>query len=166
MDKPHIHRASKLLITGLAVLLMASSHIIATSGAGVSAQSPATVQVTTVTIPSYPYYEHLEPRYRSEYNMYLYYLDWGAYYNSHPDATPRSLTAVILSWKTTTSNSPSCPKSAGASTVVSSNPPGTTSSTATPSSSRRTGGRLSKAGGWEPGAWSGVCPLRNTATSR
>jgi len=95
MSTSYIRRASKLLITGLAVLIAVSPHLTSTSTEA-SAPRAATIQVTSITIPSYPYYDHLEPRYRSEYNMYLFYLDWGAYYNSHPNATPRSLTAVIL----------------------------------------------------------------------
>lgn len=92
MSTAYVRRASKLLITGLAVLVMASPHIVAP----VRASGPATVQVTPIIIPSYPYYNHLQARHNGTYNMYYFYLDWGAYYNSHPHATPRTLTAVIL----------------------------------------------------------------------
>ncbi|MDY7041259.1 MAG: DUF5107 domain-containing protein [Chloroflexota bacterium] len=92
----HVRRTSKLLITGLGVLIMASPYLLTILGTGASAQSPATVQVTTITIPSYPYYDHLESRYHSIYHMRYLYLDWGAYYNSHPNPTDRSLTAIIM----------------------------------------------------------------------
>jgi uncharacterized repeat protein (TIGR01451 family) len=96
MNTSDIRRTSKLLLTGLVVLVMASPHIFATPGAGMFAPASASIQVTSITIPSYPYYNHLESHYRRAYNMYFLYLDWGAYYDSHPHPTPRSLTAVIL----------------------------------------------------------------------
>ena len=92
MSTTYLRKASKLLITGLAALVMVCPHIVVTS----RASGPATIQVTSITISSYPYYNHLQSRHSSTYNMSYLYLDWGAYYNSHPHATPRTLTAVVL----------------------------------------------------------------------
>ncbi|MBC7251110.1 MAG: DUF5107 domain-containing protein [Anaerolineae bacterium] len=91
----YTRRASKLLIIGLAALMAVSPPFpLVTTEA--STPRSATIQVTSITIPSYPYYNFLENRYRSKYNMYIKYLDWGAYYNSHPNPAPRTFEAVIL----------------------------------------------------------------------
>jgi uncharacterized repeat protein (TIGR01451 family) len=96
MSASRVRRASRLLITGLVVLVMTSPHPPTTFGAGSPAPAPATIQVTSINIPSYPYYDHLKSRKNSIYNMRYLYLDWGAYYNSHPNPTDRSLTAIVL----------------------------------------------------------------------
>ncbi|MDH7475680.1 MAG: DUF5107 domain-containing protein [Anaerolineae bacterium] len=92
MSKDYIRRASRLLTAVLVMLAMIGPY----TAVFPTASGPATVQVTSITIPSYPYYNHLQVRHNGTYNMYYFYLDWGAYYNSHPHATPRTLTAVVL----------------------------------------------------------------------
>ncbi|MCP4541089.1 MAG: DUF5107 domain-containing protein [Chloroflexi bacterium] len=59
-------------------------------------QSPTapSFQTTTISIPTYPYADHLIPTYTSDYNMHYSRLDWNTYNHSSP--IPRDYELLIL----------------------------------------------------------------------
>ncbi len=54
------------------------------------------IQTTTITIPTYPYADYLEPRYDATYHMTYQWLNWEAYNDSHPIPVPHDYTLLVL----------------------------------------------------------------------
>ncbi|MEE8390512.1 MAG: DUF5107 domain-containing protein [Anaerolineae bacterium] len=61
-------------------------------------QSPVAtlIQTATISIPTYPYADHLTSVYISTYNMTYSRLNWNAYNDSNPTPTPRDYELLIL----------------------------------------------------------------------
>lgn len=57
---------------------------------------PATLIVSSITIPSYPYEDYLQDEYNSTYNMTFKRLDWGAYVGAPKTLTERTFTALVM----------------------------------------------------------------------
>jgi uncharacterized protein (DUF362 family) len=57
---------------------------------------PATLTVSNITIPSYPYADYLQDEYNSTYNMTFKRLDWGAYDGAPKTVTERTFTALVM----------------------------------------------------------------------
>ncbi|HID62419.1 MAG TPA: DUF5107 domain-containing protein, partial [Anaerolineae bacterium] len=58
--------------------------------------NPATLTVSSITIPSYPYEDYLQDEYNSTYNMTFKRLDWGAYDGAPKTVTERTFTALVM----------------------------------------------------------------------
>jgi uncharacterized repeat protein (TIGR01451 family) len=54
------------------------------------------IYTTAVTIPTYPYADHLVDRHNDTYNIPYRRLDWGAYYASSPSASPKSYNLLVV----------------------------------------------------------------------
>ncbi|MBN1138459.1 MAG: DUF5107 domain-containing protein [Anaerolineae bacterium] len=54
------------------------------------------VLTTTLTIPTYPYANFLEPQHSDIYNMTYYRLNWSEYEASNPQPSPHDYTAVVV----------------------------------------------------------------------
>jgi len=57
---------------------------------------PATLTVSSLTIPSYPYEDYLQDEYNSTYNVTFKRLDWGAYAGAPKTLTERTFTALVM----------------------------------------------------------------------
>jgi len=57
---------------------------------------PATLTVSSITVPSYPYEDYLLDEYNPTYNMTFKRLDWGAYSGAPKTLTERTFTALVM----------------------------------------------------------------------
>ncbi len=61
-----------------------------------SALGDATFYTTTITIPTYPYADHLYNAYNATYNMNYPVLNWTSYEASNPTPTPKSYELLVM----------------------------------------------------------------------